>query len=261
MEIMTIRSGSSANCILIKNSTYGILIDCGVGVRTLNCALKAVGLDASRIAAIFITHEHSDHVKGLETVLKYHNIPVFGNEATLNAARCRYDINDETFVVLPSGASAACPDMKVTSFRTPHDSAESVGYTVTDGVKKFSVATDMGIMTKEVACAIVGSDTVVIESNYDEFMLKNGIYPPALKSRILSQTGHLSNDDCARFSPLLVERGTKRIILGHLSQNNNTPDLAYAATEKVLKEKGIEVGRDVFLSAASRYEASALYEV
>ena len=261
MEIMTIRSGSSANCILIKNKGYGVLIDCGVGIRTLNASLKAAGLDASKIAAIFVTHEHSDHVKGLETVLKYASIPVFGNEATLNAMRCNCMMDDKTFTVLPTGASAACPDLKITSFRTPHDSAESVGYTVTDGVKKFSVATDMGMMTREVGEAIVGSDAVVLESNYDEYMLRNGIYPPYLKSRILSRTGHLSNDDCAKFAPLLVQHGTKRIILGHLSQNNNTPEIALSVTKKALENKGIEIGKDVMLSAASRIDASPIYEV
>lgn len=261
MQIMTIRSGSSANCILIKQYGYGVLIDAGIGIRTLSCALKAVDFDIDRIAAIFITHEHSDHVKGLETILKYKKIPVFGNKATLDAVWRKYDIKTAELTDMPTGSSAACPDLKITSFRTPHDSVESVGYTVTDGVKKFSLATDIGIMTKEVATAIVGSDAVVLESNYDEYMLKNGVYPPILKERILSKTGHLSNDDCAKFAPLLVERGTKRIILGHLSQNNNTPDLAYRTTADALENNGMIIGRDVSLSAASRTEASPLFEV
>lgn len=261
MQVMTVRSGSSANCVLIKQGGYCILIDNGVGIRALTAALKTADLDSERIAAVFITHEHSDHIKGLENLLKGRSIPIFGNENTLNAVACRLCIDTDCFHILPTGATASCPDLQVTSFRTPHDSVESVGYTVTDGKRKFSLATDIGVVTKEVAAAIIGSDTVVLESNYDEQMLRNGIYPPYLKERILSNVGHLSNASCAKFAPMLVQRGTKRIILGHLSQNNNTPDLAYKSALNGLEQSGITAGKDVELYTASRDEASILFEV
>lgn len=258
---MTVRSGSNANCILIKQNNYGILIDAGVGIRTLNSALKSAGLDIDRIAAIFITHEHSDHIKGLETILKYKNIPLFANEATLKAIGQRLYFDPSLGHILPTGGTAACPDMEVRSFRTPHDSIESVGYTVTDGIKKFSLATDLGVMTKEVFGEINGSNTLVLESNYDENMLKYGPYPPMLKKRISSELGHLSNKDCGKFAAMLAKNGTEKIILGHLSQNNNTPETAYITVFNSLADKGVKPGSDILLYTASRVEASPIFEV
>ncbi len=261
MQVMSVRSGSNANCILVKQNNYGILIDAGAGIRTLNAALKAAELSIDRIAAIFITHEHSDHIKGLETILKYKRIPIFANEATLSAVNERVYIPTGCGQVLPTGAVAACPDMEVKSFRTPHDAVESVGYCVTNGTKKFSLATDLGVMTKEVFAAIGKSHALVLESNYDPHMLEYGPYPPMLKRRISSERGHLSNGDCAKFAAILASHGTEKIILGHLSQNNNTPLLAYNATANALTESGIGVNSDVMLFTASRTEASPLFEV
>lgn len=261
MQVMTIRSGSNANCILVKQKNYGILIDAGVGIRTLNSALKSEDLDIDRIAAIFITHEHSDHIKGLETILKNRNIPLFANEATLSAISDRLYFEPKSAHILPTGSTAACPDMEVKSFRTPHDAIESVGYTVTDGVRKFSLATDLGVMTKEVFAAIGKSHALVLESNYDPHMLQYGPYPMMLKKRIFSERGHLSNEDCAKFAAILATHGTEKIILGHLSQNNNTPELAYKSTAQALIEKDIRVNSDVLLYTASRMEASPIFEV
>ncbi len=258
---MTVRSGSNANCILVKQKNYGILIDAGAGIRTLNAALKAADLDIDRIAAIFITHEHSDHIKGLETILKNRNIPLFANEATMSAITERLYFEPRCAQILPTGATAACPDLEVKSFRTPHDSVESVGYTVTDGIRKFSLATDLGVMTKEVFASIGKSHALVLESNYDPYMLQYGPYPAMLKRRISSERGHLSNDDCAKFAAILAAHGTEKIILGHLSQNNNTPELAYKATAQALIENDIKVNSDVLLYTASRTEASPIFEV
>ena len=181
MELMTIRSGSNANCVYIKKDGYGILIDAGVGPRILAGALRCAGSDISRIAAIFITHEHIDHIRGLETITNRYHIPVFANEATLYAIEARFPgIDSSVFYALPTGANAVCPD---TSFKTPHDAVESVGYSVTDGRRTVSVATDLGVMTQTVLNQILTSDAVVLESNYDTDMLVHGAYHPSLKKR------------------------------------------------------------------------------
>ena len=257
MELMTIRSGSNANCVYIKKDGYGILIDAGVGPRILAGALRCAGSDISRIAAIFITHEHIDHIRGLETITNRYHIPVFANEATLYAIEARYPgIDSSVFYALPTGANAVCPDLQVTSFKTPHDAVESVGYSVTDGRRTVSVATDLGVMTQTVLNQILTSDAVVLESNYDTDMLVHGAYHPSLKKRILSENGHLSNDECADAAVRLLESGTKTLVLAHLSENNNMPDIAYKTTRRMLEQSGAKIGTDIALVCASRTEAS-----
>ena len=256
MELMTIRSGSNANCVYIKKDGYGILIDAGVGPRILAGALRCAGSDISRIAAIFITHEHIDHIRGLETITNRYHIPVFANEATLYAIEARFPgIDSSVFYALPTGANAVCPDLQVTSFKTPHDAVESVGYSVTDR-RTVSVATDLGVMTQTVLNQILTSDAVVLESNYDTDMLVHGAYHPSLKKRILSENGHLSNDECADAAVRLLESGTKTLVLAHLSENNNMPDIAYKTTRRMLEQSGAKIGTDIALVCASRTEAS-----
>lgn len=262
MKVMTIRSGSNANCIYINNGNYGILIDAGVGIRTVQTALREVNCNIDRIAAIFITHEHIDHIRGLATITKKYRIPIFANTATCDAIHDRLpDVDDGLFVEMPTGRDAVCPDLKVTSYKTSHDAVESVGYTVTDGRRRISIATDLGVVTQTVLEHIRCSDAIILESNYDENMLKNGEYPPMLKRRILSAYGHLSNEDCAVTATALAEGGTRRLILGHLSQNNNLPALAYNTTLAALENSNIKVGSDVQLSVASRDVCSELMEV
>ena len=144
----------------------------------------------------------------------------------------------------------------MTSFKTPHDAVESVGYTVTDGRRTISVATDLGVMTPAVLDRILTSDAVVLESNYDTDMLVHGAYHPSLKKRILSENGHLSNDECAAAATRLIESGTRTLVLAHLSENNNLPDLAYQTTRRMLEQCGAKIGTDVALVCASRTEAS-----
>ena len=258
MKIMTIRSGSNANCTYINNGNYGILIDAGVGIRTVQAALRGIDTDLSHIAAIFITHEHIDHIRGLVSITKKYRIPIFANAFTCDAICDRLpDLSANLLVELPTGRDAVCPDLRVTS----HDAVESVGYVVTDGKKRFAVATDLGVVTPTVLEHIRCCDTVLLESNYDERMLRNGPYAPSLKQRILSSHGHLSNVDCGVTAAALVEGGTKRLILGHLSENNNLPMLAYNTTLEELEKHKIAVGRDVALSVASRETCSDYVEV
>lgn len=260
--MMTIRSGSNANCVYIQNGSYGILVDVGAGIRTVEKALAEVGRSPREIAAIFITHEHSDHIAGLAALTKKYPIPIFANDATAEAICLRYpELDPDLFVSLPTGRSAVCPDLEVSSFKTSHDAAESVGYTITDGRKKISIATDLGVMTETVLQHIRQSDAILLESNYDEDMLRFGSYPPPLKQRILSRSGHLSNEDCSVTAALLAEQGTSRIILGHISIQNNTADLAYSVTQKAMEEKNIRPNEDVQLSLAPRKEQSDLWEV
>ena len=162
---------------------------------------------------------------------------------------------------LTVGEELVCGEISVRSFKTPHDAAESVGYTFTAGKSALVLATDTGCVTEEMLGSARGSDTAVIEANHDVVMLKNGPYPMHLKKRVLSGCGHLSNEDCGEFAVKLWQSGTKRIILAHLSRENNTPATALRAVGEALMKAGAIPGRDVELCAAPPFEMIGPYTV
>ncbi len=241
-------SSSKGNSVFIGNSTRGILIDCGVSYRRLDSAMKQCGLDISAVKAVFITHEHSDHIKGLPVLTKKQSLDVYAQSATLRMLLNGNLINSNSRA-LEIDISAELFDMKVTAFSTPHDAEQSCGYRVdfADG-SSCAVCTDLGCVTEAVDMAVLGSGTVLLESNYDEDMMMFGSYPGYLKQRICSERGHLSNNASADQAFKLIKNGTRNIILGHLSQENNTPDLA----EKTVTDRlsGFVRGRDYFLMVA-----------
>ena len=183
------------------------------------------------IGGVLITHEHSDHISGLKMLLKYYALPVYAPRTVANRLRGCLPEAEPYLRVIPVNESFAIGDLTVTAFHTPHDTDESVGYRVQSG-GVFALATDMGHVTEEVLNALSGADAVLIESNHDEEMLRYGPYPVYLKRRILSDRGHLSNACCAELARALALGGTKQIILGHLSRENNSPALAMQAARE-----------------------------
>lgn len=244
-------SSSSGNSVYIGTRADGILVDAGVSAKRISNALCDIDVSPDTIRAIFITHEHIDHVKGLCVFASRHGIPVFASNGTLLALSAGGYVNNSinTFSVDFAGTEAA--GMLVTPFHTSHDCADPLGYTVQmpDG-RKIAVATDTGVVTPEILTAVTGCDLVYIESNHDVAMLKSGAYPYALKKRILSEYGHLSNDACADTLTALVGKGTSRFVLAHLSRENNHPAIAYETAETALREFGAKLGRDCLLSVA-----------
>ncbi len=245
-------SSSTGNCTYIGSPSHGILVDVGMSTKQTLLQLESRGIDPSTIDGIFITHEHSDHVKGLKVFASKFQIPVYMTQGTMDELE-RHDILSDkydAFVIPDDGVDLG--DIHIKAFRTPHDSAESCGYTATfsDG-RVLSVATDMGEMTYDVMQALKGSDLVLIESNHDVGMLRNGPYPYPLKRRILSSTGHLSNEACSEAIKTLVENGTTRFVLGHLSKENNYPPLAYETSKAALTQIGATEGVDYLLEVAA----------
>lgn len=242
-------SSSSGNCTYIGSSSDGILIDAGVSAKRIKQALSDRGLDPSKIRAVFVTHEHTDHIKGIRVFASQFGIPVFATAGTLRGMR-EADVLNGKFSYHEIGPDGAvCGDLLVKPFKTPHDSYESCGYTVTlpDG-RKAGVATDIGHMTNEIMNNLVGCELVMLESNHDVGMLETGSYPYYLKRRILSDTGHLSNEACATAAAQLIERGTTRLFLGHLSAENNHPQLAYQTSLCAIGETGAKIGSDYLLT-------------
>lgn len=250
-KFCSLYSSSSGNCTYIGTSQGGILIDVGISAKRTGEALAEIGVDPSSIEAIFITHEHSDHINGVRVFAKKHGIKVFASEGTLAGMEAANALDPKIVcdVIPHSGTEAA--GIYVRPFATPHDSLESTGFSlVTPDGKRLSVATDIGKITSTIMDAIHGSDLVLLESNHDVGMLQNGPYPFRLKQRILSDRGHLSNENCARTAVSLVNSGTTRLVLGHLSKENNMPSLAYETTRSAMTVAGATEGIDYLLSVA-----------
>ena len=248
-RITPLFSSSKGNSYYIGNEKGGILVDCGASYSQLKTAMSLCGYDINKVSAVFITHEHSDHIKGLKVLQKNCKIPIYASAKTLQRliAEDRVYCENELYTIEKPCVAAG---MEIKAFYTPHDSIESVGYTITtEDERKIAICTDLGYITDEVQGAVSGSDLCVLEANYDEQMLKqNMMYPTYLKTRIASKKGHLSNTDSAKEAKKLISGGTTRIVLGHLSQNNNTPAIAM---KRVLEElTDFTINRDYILDVA-----------
>lgn len=229
-------SGSTGNSTYLNCDGEEFLIDVGVSCKAACSALNALGSSIENIRGIFITHEHTDHIKGLEIISKKYNIPVYMNTSSAKYIYCTsgFDNLRRNLNILDPAQSLTTDNARFDVYKTPHDSWGSVCYRVTCGEEKLGYVTDIGYVTKGIASALLGCETVVIESNHDIEMLKNGPYPIYLQERILSKNGHLSNDDCARFLPYLAQSGAKKIYLAHLSKENNLPNIALENAKRAL---------------------------
>lgn len=244
-------SSSTGNSIYIGGGDDSILIDVGMTAKQMDEALWRIGVDGDNIRNIFITHEHSDHIKGLKVFTKKHKTRVFMTGGTYEALTKTDALDNvaECSIITPDGADIGC--MHIKPFAISHDTLEPCGYTVemANG-RKIAVATDLGIMTDEVLNALIGCDLVMLESNHDVNMLQCGGYPYMLKRRILGVKGHLSNDACAETLTKLIKSGTTRFFLGHLSRENNMPQLAYQTSVSALEMAGAHEGEDYFIRVA-----------
>lgn len=244
-------SGSSGNCEYIGYGDSGILIDIGISAKRLTAALELNKIPTSNIKAIFITHEHSDHICGLRVFAAKHGIPVFCSSQTKAALELDEKIKSSLYIN-EFESSAQIGGFKISRFNTSHDCAGSSGYRIiTADNKSIAVCTDLGYLSDEVKLGIMGCDAVMLEANHDLSMLRNGNYPLSLKNRIASDFGHLSNNCCAEFLPELIKSGTTRIILGHLSKENNRPRLAYDTAVECLKIYGYTADVDYSICVAT----------
>jgi len=244
-------SGSKGNCVAIGGADSFILIDAGVSAKRITEALAQRGLDICRLTGIFVTHEHSDHISGVRVLASKRLLPVFANRETLRKLEAEGHLAGTGGGVEIGEKGLAHYGMKITPFRTSHDTVNSCGYVIdtADG-RRAAVATDTGCVTDDMHSALTGCDLVYIESNHDVGMLMNGTYDPWLKQRVLSAQGHLSNDACAVELQYLVSTGSTRFVLGHLSQENNTPELARVAAHAALDAMKLREGVDYTLGVA-----------
>lgn len=259
MKFCSLYSGSSGNSMFVATENAKILIDAGLPGKKIDSALQEINEKPSEIDGIFVTHEHSDHIKGIGVMSRKYDIPIYANCDTWSAMESSIGkIKEHNIKVIEKRSNTIIKDMNIKAFNIPHDAAAPMGYTVSDDKNSISVATDFGTFTKEIYDNIKDSEVILLESNHDVSMLKYGPYPYQLKRRILSEIGHLSNDDCGTaIVNLLSYKPKKQIILGHLSNTNNQPDLAYQTVLNVLNENGIKEKRDITLTMANRHSPSS----
>lgn len=238
MTVSVFASGSGGNCLLLSMGGTHILIDAGISMRRTVSFLAQQGLTIQDLSGVLITHEHSDHISGLDMLLKHSSLSLFAPRTVVNHLRGAVPACERRCEVIPVGAPFALGGLTVTAFHTSHDTDESVGYRINAGGESFAIATDTGCVTEEIRSALLGAETVLLEANHDEDLLRFGPYPYGLKKRILSERGHLSNAACAVLAGELARRGTKRLILGHLSRENNTPQRALSAVEPAISGTG-----------------------
>lgn len=247
-------SGSSGNSTFVTAGETEILVDCGANGKYIEECLKRIDRAPEKIAAILISHSHRDHVSGAGVLSRKYNIPVFASEETWkDMSQITGKIQPENMRIISENEKISLGELEITPFPTPHDALGSVAYRIESEKTKMAIATDIGHISDELLENLSGCDFLIIEANHDVELLRNGRYPYYLKRRILSPNGHLSNEDSARLCAMLFSSGTKAFWLGHLSHENNTPELAYNTVKATLEEAGIKVGTDVALNVLPRF--------
>ncbi|MDR2006535.1 MAG: MBL fold metallo-hydrolase [Acidaminococcales bacterium] len=236
-RVHVLASGSKGNAVLIGAGRTTIMIDAGISARRLDRELGKLGLRAGDLSGIFITHEHTDHVKGLPVFVEKSQVQVFAREETWLALEGLRKIHSGCRRLLPMQESAV-GDLSIRPFAVSHDAAAPVGFNIFYRRRKCSLATDLGFAGEEVKAALSGSDVLIIEANHDEKMLASGCYPPAMKKRISGGQGHLSNAQAGRLLAEVYGGKKTQVFLAHLSQENNRPELAQKTVADILAARG-----------------------
>lgn len=248
LKFSVLASGSTGNCIYVGTERFSLLIDTGISGKQAEAALQEIGVNPEEINGILVTHEHSDHIKGIGIMARRYKIPVYANARTWNELLPQIGtVQLEQQQVFETGETREMGDLVVQSFGISHDAAEPMGYCFYHGNKKLSVATDLGYVSEKIKETIKGADAYVFESNHDVELLRMSRYPWSIKQRILSDVGHLSNETAAEALTDILGGQAERIYLAHLSKENNMMDLAKLTVKGILEEKGLRVGDDVHL--------------
>lgn len=260
LKFCSLYSGSSGNCQYIKTENTTILVDAGLSGKKIQQEIMNIGEDPKKIDALFITHEHSDHIQGAGIISRRFDVPIYANAKTWEAMSSAIgEIKSHNIRIMDDIVEVG--DLAVRSFDISHDAAHPVGYNIFYNNKKISLVTDTGCVNDNITTSIMDSDLLLVESNHDEDMVLIGPYPWPLKRRVLGEFGHMSNDTAGHLISKVVKRGTEIVLLGHLSKENNFPQLAYKTVENILKENCIEVNPGICLDMTYRDRSSRVYEI
>jgi len=258
LRFLSLSSSSSGNCYYLGNSMYGILIDAGIAVRTIRKRLKDIGVGFEQIYAIFVTHDHFDHIKAIGTLGEKYHLPVYTTSKVHEGINTCYGMTQKLTShcqrIIENGQTVEIGEFRVTSFPLPHDSKDNSGYMVNYRDKTFTFATDLGCLTDTLCRYVAQSDYLLLEANYDEEMLQSGSYPYLLKRRVGGDNGHLSNRAAAEILATHATKRLSRVFLGHLSKENNKPELALETVSQAIKS-------DVEITVLPRTLPSCLFEL
>lgn len=258
MKVTILGSGSKGNCSLIEHKGSSILIDAGFSAKQLTDKLAQAGASLESLCGILVTHEHSDHVKGLRVFADLHAIPVYANMDTAEALRYK-KAAPERFNLFMSGQKFLLGPFEITPFPIPHDSADATAYSVSSGGKKASFATDLGLAGRMVVHHLKNSDFMLIESNYDLQMLQESKRPWHLKQRIASRIGHLSNEDAAKLMLESLGERSRFVVMGHISEECNCPEKVLVTAKEAIDGCGFE--EYLQLHVAEQHEISGPFQL
>ncbi len=262
LEFATIASGSDGNCVYVGTKYTKILVDAGISGKSIEAGLNAIGVSGSEIDALFITHEHSDHIKGAGVFTRKYGTPIYATYGTWNGGEYKMGkINPLSRMVVSSGENIIINDICLCPFDIPHDANEPVGYNIMTDRHKVTIATDIGHVTKTVLDSLSESNILLLESNHDVDMLINGSYPEPLKRRIYGDEGHLSNETAGKLLACVMCGKLSNVVLGHLSKENNTEKLAYDTVESILNKYKIKLGTYLNMSVAPRSGVAEIIEL
>lgn len=264
MELASVCSGSSGNCILVSSNDTNILVDVGISKKRVVEGLDFFDVNPNDIDAVLITHEHSDHISGLGVYLRTHPVSVYATKGTIDSILSKSSlgkVDKDLFEVIDSDEEFKIGDIKVKSIPTSHDASDSVCYRFEDDSSSCAIVTDLGYYHEELVRELQDLDGILIEANHDEHMLQVGSYSYELKSRIWSNVGHLSNETCGKLLCEILCDKLKYVILGHLSKENNIPELAYQTVRYEIDISDIKyTADDIKILVASRENPSCKIE-
>lgn len=261
LKFCSLYSGSTGNSLFVQNNDTNILIDAGVSCKKIIEALASINVSINDIDAILITHEHTDHIKSLDALSSKYSIPVYANERTWKAMEKQVTrISNENRNIFEASEKFNVKDIEVLPFSIPHDAADPCGFNIFGSNQKISIATDIGHIDSNIFKKLENSSFVLLESNYDPEILKCCSYPYKLKQRILGPNGHLPNNEAGITISRLIDTGLKQVMLGHLSKENNFPELAQKTVLEELYSRNY-TENSVLLSVASRFEPSKLIDI
>lgn len=259
MRVCNLASGSKGNCTYVECDTGKVLIDIGVTAKYVVDNLTELNVGPEDIDAILITHEHSDHIKGVVAFAKKYSTPVYCAEVLKDCLEGQ--LVGCVGLIRTYSSDFYIGEMHIVPFPLSHDSVACFGYRIIEGDASISMVTDLGYCPESVFKMIRSSAIVYLEANYDPEMLFACHYPPFLKKRIMGNCGHLSNKDCAIVAEKLAYSGTRQIVLSHISENSNTQFLAYTTVKNYLESKGIIVGQNIRLDVASQNSRGTIYKI
>jgi len=260
----SLASGSSGNCQYLASSEAQILIDVGLSGKKVEGYMDEIGKDIQKVNAILVTHEHSDHIKGIGILSRRFNIPIYANNNTWKEFQDKIGkIHPDNIRYFKTGTEFFIEDIKIKSYSISHDAVEPVAFSFFKDDAKVSIATDFGHVPQDVKDEIKNSDLLMIEANHDVEMLKMGSYPWYLKKRVMSDEGHISNEMAGEVIAEMMneENPVSQVLLGHLSKENNFPELSYETVKNVLIEKNIKIGKDLKVDLTYRDQVSKVYHV